>query len=228
MWTLILKDLEQHHKTILLLFLSAAAFPATFSLFMDERQDGAAYLGVTFGYTVLGAPAMLAFWCIGQEKLKGTFKLLTILPISRRRIIQAKSLTITLVCLLIVNLVSALGPMIMRLAPGKGFSAGLRILFWMNLMTIFFIGVDVAIFTLMDARTASQIIYLGHALLALGAIVSNKLVVINDQPLWIMPRLDSAGLQLSAGALILFLVWAMVDGSGRLFEMKEWADLEET
>jgi ABC-type transport system involved in multi-copper enzyme maturation permease subunit len=86
-----MKDFEQHAKNLLIFLLSALALPLMFGLIVDE-SDGSGYHGVVFGYIVLGAPAIFAFWFIGQEKMKGTMKLLSILPISGREIILTKSL----------------------------------------------------------------------------------------------------------------------------------------
>jgi ABC-type transport system involved in multi-copper enzyme maturation permease subunit len=226
MWRLIIKDFEQHAKNLLIFLLSALALPLMFSLIVDE-SDGSGYHGVVFGYIVLGAPAIFAFWFIGQEKMKGTMKLLSILPISGREIILTKSLGSALLSISIVNLVMVLVPFIADTVTSSKWFPSLTFITWTNLLTVFFVSLDIAIFTLFDSRIASQVIYLGHALMVFAILFCVKFFPAAKDPQSIIDRLHSIGFKYWGGLLIILASYLLVALSGRIFEMKEWADLEE-
>ncbi|MGH9763005.1 MAG: hypothetical protein ACREDR_20015, partial [Blastocatellia bacterium] len=88
---LILKDIEQNKKALALFFISALSLPPLFYLVHSGGNGSTGFLGVVFGYVVFGAPMIFAFWTIGQEKIKGTLRLLRTLPVSGRWIIGVKS-----------------------------------------------------------------------------------------------------------------------------------------
>jgi hypothetical protein len=227
MWQLILKDFEQHAKTILVFFLSALILPIAFGLFFSQTENNAGYLGVVFGYIMLGAPALFAFWFIGQEKMKGTFKLLSILPIPGRKLILVKSLASAILCLSVINLVAVIIPAIFQTIIGLKWLPSLRIIVWVNLLTIFFASVDITIFTLLETKIASQAIYLGHAFVGFAIIIAARHSPLAGDPELLLQRLNAIGFHYWGGILIIALSYLLVALSGRIFEMKEWADLEE-
>jgi hypothetical protein len=228
MWQLILKDIEQHAKTILVFFLSALILPVGFSLFFSQTQSNAGYLGVVFGYIMLGAPALFAFWFIGQEKMKGTFKLLSILPIPGRKLILIKSLASAILCLAVINLVAVVIPAIFHVFIGINWLPSPGIIVWINLLTIFFSAVDIAIFTLFETKTASQAIYLGHAFVGLSILIAVRHLPVAGDPELLLQSLKAIGFQYWGAIAIVFLSYFLVALSGRIFEMREWADLEES
>jgi hypothetical protein len=227
MWRLILKDIEQHAKTILIFFLSALILPSAFSLLAADTQDGAGYHGVVFGYLALGAPALFAFWFIGQEKMKGTFKLLRILPIAGRKLILAKAIASALLCLSVVNLVAALVPLMIYTLTDYRWFLSWKLIFWLNLITLFLASVDIAVFTLLETKIASQAIYLGHTFAAFAVFIAVKNLppVINLDLLW--RRLNAPGFLCWEGMLVILLSYLIIDFSGRMFESREWVELEE-
>ncbi len=226
MWRLMFKDFEQHAKNLLIFLLSALALPLMFSLIGDE-SDGSGYHGVVFGYIVLGAPAIFAFWFIGQEKMKGTMKLLSILPIPGRDIILTKSMASALLSLSIVNLVVVLVPFVVDTVTSNKWFPSLTFITWINLLTVFFVSLDVAIFTLLDSKIASQVIYLGHAFMVFAVLFSVKFFPSANDPQSIIDRLYSIGFQYWGSLSIILASYLLVALSGRIYEMKEWADLEE-
>ncbi len=227
MWRLILKDIDQHKKAVSLFFLVGLVMPAVFSLIIGQTEDGSGYLGVVFGYVMMGAPAMFSFLLIGQEKLKGTFKLLSILPIAGKKLILAKSLGVALLCLSLANLACVVSPLIIRLTMGYECLASPEIIFWANLLTLFFVSVDVAVFTLFESKIASQIAYLLFAFMGFTVIAANKYFETSTDPQEILLQLKTIGFQYWGWTIVISVSCAIVMFAGRLFEMKEWAELEE-
>jgi hypothetical protein len=229
MWQLVLKDLEQHARALTIFFISALGLPAGFYLVNPTGADNSGILGVTFGYMVFGGPTLFAFWLVGQEKMKGTLRLLRLLPISGGRVIAAKSLTIMALCLLI-NLMALIGvPLLLRLM-GYGIEIpGWPIILWMCLAALFFGAMNVAIFTAFDHKIAMQIAYFGFFLVAVMVMAAEK---------FLKPRGVDVTLLLASlwgrwyfpywgWSLALAFVAQLILFAGRLFERKEWSELEE-
>jgi len=227
MWRLILKDIEQHAKAILLFLLSALFFPAAYNLSLARTEDASAYLGVVFGFIVLGAPGLFAFLFIGQEKLKGTFKLLSILPIARRDLIFAKALASILMCLILVNITAAIYPVIIRAILGYDWVPNIRIILWLNLLVLFFTSANIAIFTLLESKIATQIMYFLYVFSGLSVILASRYVHAASDPETLMQSLNVIGFQYWGWVVIILASYVLVRFSGRLFEMKEWVELEE-
>jgi hypothetical protein len=121
-----------------------------------------------------------------------------------------------------------LTPLIADDVGGYKWLPGFKIILWLNLLTIFFQALDVAIFTLLDAKIASQVIYLGHFFLAICALIVLKLLPVADNPETLLQILDGAGFHYWGGIAVIAASYLIVSFSGRVFEMREWADLEET
>src|SRR5262249_43539501 len=127
-----------------------------------------------FGYLIFGAPTLFAFWLVGQEKIKGTLRLLKLLPISGMQIIAAKSLASLTLCLLL-NLMSLLGaPLVLRLAGFAIAPPGLPIIFWMSMAVVIFVALNIAIFTTFDHKIATQIVYFGLFVVMIAVMVADK------------------------------------------------------
>lgn len=211
----------------MIFLLSALALPIAFSLMISKPDDGAGYFGVAFGYLVPGAPALFSFWFIGQEKMKGTFKFLSILPIPGRQLILAKSLASALLCLSIINVVVLLMPLMMQAAIGLRWFPGLQTILWVNLLTLLFVAVDATIFTLLESKIASQAIYLGHTFLALIVLVAIKLMPTIGESDTLLQRLYSISFHYWGWIPVILIAYLLVVFSGRVFEMREWTELEE-
>lgn len=227
MWGIILKDIEQHAKATSVFILTALILPSAFSIFMSQKDDGSGYLSVVFGYVVVSAPVLFVFWFIGQEKLKGTFKLLSILPISGRRVIWAKSLAAAILSIAIVNLVAVVAPMIIYAVIGFKWFSSDQLILWFNLLTLFFVSVDVIIFTVFENKIASQVIYLSYAVIIFTPLIAKKHLPVLADPELLIQRLSAIGFQYWGWMLVIMLSYALIDISGRIFEMREWAELEE-
>jgi hypothetical protein len=224
-----LKDVEQHTRALTLFFISALVVPALFYLVNPTGPDNRGLIGVTFGYMVFGAPTLFAFWLVGQEKMKGTLRLLKILPISGQCIITTKSLTVVTLCVLL-NLMALLGvPLFLRLAGFAIEWPGWLTVIWMCMAAVFFVAMNVAIFTAFDHKIATQVAYFGFAVMMIAVSVAEKFLKPRGLTLdslltslwqwWYFPYWGwSMALAFSA-LLILF--------AGRLFERTEWPELEE-
>ncbi len=227
-FTLIVKDLEQNAKALAVFFLSALLLPLGFHMFSTSDQAGYGYLGVVFGYLAFGAPAMFAFWFVGQEKMKGTFRLLRMLPIEPRRIIGAKALGSLAICLAMVNLVALFIPWLaMKGGAGVAVPAG-PLLLWLNAATVLFVSIDIAIFTVFEFKIASQVAYLGHGALAVLIMIGEKLLTRTGRSSEeVAARLVSANINYWGPLLVLAISCLAIHFAGRYFEMMEWGDLEE-
>lgn len=229
MWQLVLKDLEQHKRALAVFFISAMALPTVFYLLKTTGADNSGFVGVTFGYLVCGAPTLFAFWLIGQEKVKGTLRLLKLLPISGWRVIVAKSLTSLALCLLLNQVTLLVIPLLLHIA---GFAitppAWLTVL-WMSLAAVFCVSLNIAIFTAFDHKIAMQIAYFGVFLVVIAVMAVEKFLRprgINISVLltgawqrWYFPYV--------AGVLALALATLLILFACRLFERAEWPELEE-
>jgi len=152
LWALMRKDFAQHAKPLLIFAATALALPLAFTVLTRTEKDSTGYIGTVFGCLGISAPMLLGQWLIGQEKVKGTFKLLRSLPVSETKIILTKYLFSTIVCLILVNGALLVEPAVCRLF-------GLAISFptaplvaWTNIAAVFFIAVSTTVFTILDAR----------------------------------------------------------------------------
>jgi ABC-type transport system involved in multi-copper enzyme maturation permease subunit len=229
MWQIVLKDLEQHSRALILFFLSSLALPIGFFLLKPTGADNSGIVGVNVGYLVLSAPMLFAFWLVGQEKLKGTLRLLKILPLSGMRIVTAKALTGLALCALLNLLFLRLSPLILGLLGFHIAFPGREIFFWMCLAAAFFVAVNIAIFTAFDYKIAMQISYFGIFGVLAALMTVEKF----------LPRRGVNVMELLTGAWrqwrvaywgwlpILTLSVLCVLVAGRLFECREWPELED-
>ena len=230
MKALIFKDLRQNAIGLLFFIASAILFPTAIYLVTTPGSDNSRYVGVIFGFVTLSAPAMFAMWFIGQEKLKGTFRFLRILPISGMRVIVAKSLTSISICLLTMN-ISLIGmPLILRLF---GFSISFptpMLLFWLNLANIFFISLNILVFTALNHKMASQISLYSMVAVGLGVVMAGKLLAPRGYSISKLTGFiqNKPGLFYLLGVLVFILSAAFIRLAGNIFEKAEWPDLEES
>ncbi len=229
MWQMALKDLEQHARALIIFFVSALALPTGFYLVNSSSADNSGFVGVVFGYLVFGAPTLFAFWLVGQEKVKGTLRMIKLLPISGMRIIMAKSITSLSLCLLLNN-VTLLGiPLLLRQAGFPISSPDFFVVLWMNLAAVFIVALNIAIFTAFDHKIAMQVAYFGVFILVLAVMAVEKilpargmnitLLLMNSWRQWYLPYWG--------GVIVLTLAAFLFYFAGRLFEWTEWPELEE-
>ena len=234
MWPLIVKDMMQNAKALLLFYISALSLPTAFYLIKSPQSDSSGFVGVTFSYVVFGAPILFAVWFIGQEKVKGTFRFLKILPISGMRVILAKSLTSLCLCLILMNFILLVIPLLLRISGIPMSISAPRMVLWLNLATIFFISLNTLVFTALDHKIATQISIFCMMAVGLGAAIAGKLLA----PL-LAPHgygfgkltglfKNEPGILYFIGFLILIFSAAMIRLAGRILERAEWPDLEES
>ncbi|MCI0660937.1 MAG: hypothetical protein L0220_07675 [Acidobacteria bacterium] len=230
MKALIFKDLRQNAGGLLFFISSAILFPTAIYLINAPGPDNSRFVGVIFGFVTFSAPTMFAMWFIGQEKLKGTFRFLKILPISGMRVIVAKSLTCFCICLVTMN-VSLIGmPILLRLS---GFPISFptpMLLFWLNLANIFFISLNMLVFTALNHKIASQISLYSMMAVGLGVVMAGKVLAPRGYSFSKLIGFiqNKPGLFYLLGVLIFIFSAAIIRLSGNIFEKAEWPDLEES
>jgi ABC-type Na+ efflux pump permease subunit len=226
MWNLAFKDLEQNWKSILIFFTSSLAFPITFAILQD-RGSNVEYLGVVFGYIVLGGPILFSYLLIGQEKVKGTFKFLRVLPISGTHIILTKSLTVICLCLINLDFALILEPLMLRLF-GLNFLPSSSTLLWLNLTAIFFAAISILITTYFNHKTAAQISYSLIAGLVWAVAFMEKHLLRAD-------ALKELAIEIASQPTLSFLSTAVICSfaaglillASYTFNRIDWVDLEE-
>lgn len=226
--TLIVKDLLQHAKAVAIFTLSAILIPTMTSLLMQDSDEGikATYLGIVFGYTVMGAPALFSFRLIGHEKMRGTFKFLSILPIPGKTLIVVKAMTAALFCLPVINIALLIMPEIIFQSGGPSCIYDFQTVVWINITAIFFTAIDSALFAILESKTASQIIYAGHTLLVLGVLTGLNWLPESYAHDKLLHQMTSIGINYWGSLLVILVSILMVDISGRIFASKDWSELE--
>jgi hypothetical protein len=223
------KDLEQHAKPLAIFSLVALATPGIFYWMTGAGKESAGFVGVAFGYIVMGYPVMLTFYLIGQEKAKGTMKFLKLLPLSGRWIIFSKSLTVVALSLSLLNFVVILEPLLMRWIGFGIDMPNALLVFWMNLAAIFLIALGIAAHTAFDHRLAGQIGYLVIVVVMLLTTFIEKYMVRFGMgtPEQLFERVRQSNIvywgavPVMIASVLLFLL------SARILEGTEWSDLEE-
>ncbi len=230
LWTLMRKDLVQHARPLLTFAAAALILPPVFAILSKSEQDGSGYAGIVFGYLGVGAPMLFGQWFIGQEKLKGTFKLLRLLPVSGIKIILTKYLSASILCLLLINMVLLVEPVICRLIGPVIAIPAAPLILWTNIAAMFLVAVGMALFTALDTRIATQAIIwtICGFMVSIGlagnylhgrrvdAFAGRVSFVISDLRLALFIGLILAG-------IALVMVWF----AARLFDRMEWSQLEE-
>jgi hypothetical protein len=229
-WNLLCKDIVQHARGLLALAASGLALPLVFVLLSGSEKDSAGYVGFVFGYLGISAPMMFAQWFIGQEKIKGTFRVLRLLPVSGTRIMVTKCLNALLLCLLLINAALILEPAIGR-ALGFGIAQPpAALVLWTNATAVLALGISMALFTALDTRIAIQAV--------IWTLFSFMILGYGAQKYLGRQRFDTftehagtlagdIGLVCVAVLPLVVATVLLIGFSAWIFERKEWADLEE-
>lgn len=158
MWPLICKDLRQCARPLAVFLLIATLLPIG-ALIVSKKFTAEGYLGMLFSLIVMGAPLLFGFWFIGEEKTKGTIRLLKILPIPEGVIVGSKvmtslvltSMTLQVALIVIPRLAPAFGGVGVTLEPAWGI--------WMNTAAIGCVGICSLVFIALEQKLAMQIAY---------------------------------------------------------------------
>lgn len=225
---LFIKDLEQNQKALALFAISAAGFPAAFYLITSPAGESD-FIGLVFTYIVFGAPALLAFWFVGQEKLKGTFRLLRLLPVPPEHVITTKVSTSAGICVLLVNIVVVGEPLLFSFAGYSIQIPSALTIIWLNATTIAIASFTSAAYTIFDHKVASQIVYWLLAVMVLGFAAAGKYLPkagINPSVLW--AKVAGAWYFAFGGPIVLIAITVVVARyAGRVFKNRDWTELEE-
>jgi hypothetical protein len=229
MKALVFKDLRQNAKGILFFVSSAIIFPTLFYFLTSARRDNSGFVGVIFGFVTVSGPTLFGIWFIGQEKLKGTYRLLKILPISGVRVITAKSLTSLIICLLTMNLALIGTPAVLKLS---GFTIALpppSLLLWLHIADIFLISLSTLVFTAFNHKIAAQISMYTMMAIAMGGVFAEKMLAPRGYGFeQLLAFIENIPVMLYfSGMMILILSAGFIILAGRIFDRAEWSDLEE-
>ncbi len=229
-WALISKDLTQHAKPLLIFTLSCLALPVLSAPFTAGGKDGTGYVGLAFGFLGISAPMLLAQWFIGQEKVKGTFKLLRTLPVSGTRMILTKYVTCTAICLLWINGVLFLGPTVCNMMGSQASMPGAPAMLWTSISGMFFVGLSISLFVVFDARIAAQAMIWGMCCIMVCVALAGRFLEGREDEAFaarmgiaIQSGWLAACCWLILGAISFLMVWF----AARLFEKRDWSRLEE-
>lgn len=230
LWALVFKDLVQHARPMISFVVSAVALPLIFALIAGSGKDSSGYTGVVFGYLGISAPMFFGQWFIGQEKLKGTFKTLRLLPVSGAQIIGTKFLSGAMLCLVLINGVLILEPAACNLFGIAIALPPATLILWTNVTAIFLVATGISLFTVLDFRIATQAVVWTICGLMVGIGLAAKYIQGGsaDAPA------RTAGIMvndfrviLAAGVLLISSGLAMIRFAAGVFEMTDWSSLEE-
>ncbi len=229
-WSLFCKDLRQHARPLLGLALSALALPLAFVLLTGTAKDSAGYAGVVFGYLGISSPLMFAQWFVGQEKLKGTFQVLRLLPVSGAGIIATKCICGALLSAGLINIALVLEPAVCRSVGITVAQPPLPLVLWCNMAAVLSLGVSMLLFTAFDTRIAVQAViwtFFGLMILSFAAqkyLGARALDSLADRA---GAAAGNPGIICLVGAPVVLAACLLFWCSARLFERKEWGELEE-
>jgi hypothetical protein len=228
-WNLFWKDTRQHARALLALTSSALTLPLVFALLAGSEGSTAGYSGFVFGYLALSAPILLSHWFIGQEKIKGTLRILRLLPVPMTAIIRTKCLWAALHGLLLINVTLILEPALCRYGGLALAQPSPALVLWANAVALLSLGLNAALLAAFDTRIAMQAtIWLLCALLVLGYGAQRYLGRQNFEALAEHARIYAgSGAMVPAAACVSILALLLFALSAWLFERKEWPDLEE-
>ncbi len=229
-WTLMRKDLIQNARPLAFFFVAALLLPLAFTLFTRSEEDGGGYAGTVFGFLALGAPMLFGQWFIGQEKVKGTFRLLRSLPISGTRIIVTKYVGSTILCLVLIDVALFLEPLICRLIGLQIPAPAPALVVWTSIAAAFLVAVSIAMFTLLDTRIATQaIIWTMCGFMLCLALAGKYLQGLGIESLAnrVVPSIYDLRAAIFVGLALGGTSFAIVWRTARVFEQREWMQLEE-
>jgi len=227
LWNLALKDIEQNRKALAVTFATAFALPILFHAALAQSGGGGSYPSFAIGYAVISVPILIVHLFIGHEKLKGTFRLLRLLPVSGSRLILTKSVVAIFLCLVVANLMMFVEPLVLRSVGINYALPGALSLLWINLATAFICALAAVAFVVFEHKIALQVSYLMIFGLMLGFAALEKGLAQTGLRFSLAERAAQTYLLYWGGPVVLLLIAAFILFAGRLFEAKEWPELEE-
>ncbi len=221
------KDLEQNRTALAVYAAGAIAFPALAHVFQKSKSVES-YLGLIFGLVILGAPLLFGFWFIGQEKAKGTLRILRILPIPEAKLVMAK-LALNLGLTAVVLAAVLLGdPWLLRALGASSLEIGFAPVLWMITAGCFCSIVCTCVFIAFEQKVAMQIGYGIMLALTVVSVLAAKYLDHGSGGAAAVRRL----LEHPAAPLVALLVLIPVSAAairfgGNLIAWRDWSELEE-
>jgi hypothetical protein len=220
--TLLQKDFVQNSKPLFLLLSCAIA--AGIWLQIASPNQSEAVLGFLVGLLVFGLPIILTMWLVGQEKSKGTLNILRVLPLNGTTVMLSKW---------IFQIVTSLAPaifilFILPLMLHRHISKSIIPFFWIVGMASMISGLFIALFTVFEQKIATQVAWIGGALLFGGfsrvldqAGFGKKLATLltASQSPTVSSSLGWLGLVLVGGIFTIF--------AGKYMDQQDWSELRD-
>lgn len=228
MWPIICKDMEQNWRALSLYAPFALLFPFCFLIFSRDRNPEG-FLGMVFSLVVLGGSLMFNFWFVGQEKVKGTLRLLKIMPVSETQIVAAKLILSSVLALLLLNGTLLLAP---YAASRTGISVpalSVSSVLWMQVATLFCCALCNGIFVALEQKLALQVSYFALFGIAGLTIAAGKLYESHASPslMSIKRAAESPLAALAALVAAIGLGLIVIRFGAQLLKWKDWSDLDE-
>lgn len=228
-WTLILKDIRQHRKPLLILATTALLLSTVTSAGAAAGHQMEGVYGFAFGFLIIAAPVILTTWFVGDEKVKGTIRVLRLLPISSRTLMAAKMLGIILVIESLLLGTMVLVPMVVGMVIGYPLYPTCALVLSFLAMPLLCISVLLPVFVHYEYKIAGQFAFgtfFGISMLLL--IVVKKFPDVGQKISIFLSHSD--GLRVLALVLWLCSLASLAVGwfaASRIYEWKEWSDLGE-
>ncbi len=223
MLPLLQKDLEQHRKGLLFYAASVLLVPFLFAA-LNHSASPAGFIGSVIGYLGFGGPMLMALWFVGQEKTKGTLRILRTLPISGTQIIGTKMVTSALVCLVLANLVLIAEPPLLGYVLHRPLHLGAAAILGLNGIICFVCFVYTAVFVVLEQKIAIQVSYWGIFGLVLAGFLGDKALQAHHFSLAAIPILPASIAGVVTLALLSFVALKV---ASRVFDWTDWSELEE-
>lgn len=220
---LLKKDLEQHRKGLFIYAVSVILVPLVLAD-LSHATSESGFLGSVVGYIGFGGPMLMALWFVGQEKMKGTLRILRALPISGRQIVVTKMITSSLVCLGLANVVLLGEPSLLSHVLLQPLHITAPIILALNGLLWFACCFYTAIFVVLEQKIAIQVSYWGIFALVLAGLMADKISKARHINFSFMTKLPAIILIVVVLALASLVA---LEVASRVLEWKEWSELEE-
>jgi hypothetical protein len=221
------KDLEQNAKALALVTVIGIAASSFLIFSTREMKTQNATEGFLIGSLVFGMPIMFSMWLIGQEKAKGTIRILKGLPIGGVRIMIAKWLLAAVFTLLATLTVYFALPLFLGAAQQAGIIDRLGRCVWIVALSMLTSGLFFSLFVVLDQKLATQVSWIGMSLLifTLGRIaemaaVKRFMAQGSGRHLW--QAAQQAGWVIAALGGLVCVVFA-----GRYIDQRDIGELQE-
>lgn len=225
MFELMRKDLEQNATPLGLFFGLGLGLPALLALLKGGSESADFYVGAVMPIIVFGGGLVLPGMFIGDEKAKGTFRSLAMLPISPALMVCAKFL-------LIVGVVLAVALISLVAMPWVFVQVGLGlppiswvVVLWMVTAGLLSVAVSASLFFALNNKLALQLAYLVILLVAFAPIGVMSALEARGAATAVEAALSRTPVVVGALMLAVALVAVGILFSANTMKWKDWTDL---